>query len=624
MTLRIFLLSFSILIAVASGFAHQLPSTADEKFKIESMDQKLEFFLNKDKELNARLHVDILVWSTSSVSKTFKRAVFIDNNSEISKIKIKHDRFNRKRDPIISDYESDGIFHSDLKMCFFEYTFENKEKPLEISYTKTFTDIKFLDPLYFNDLNTVENSTIQIEIPDWLDLEIVEWNFDKETPTKTEEKKKKNQIYTYKLKDVAQYNEFHNQPRRNKLNAHLICLPKSYTSKGKKKKLIQDTGDLYAWYNSLVNSVDNDKAILESKVEELTAGISDDLEKIKAIYYWVQDNVRYIAFEYGLMGFQPEACQDVYNNKYGDCKGMANLTKQMLTIAGYDARLTWIGTNDLPYNYDLPSLIVDNHMICTVFLNDTPIFLDATEKYSDIGIYAHRIQGKQVLIENGEEYIIDQIPVTDFKLNKEETVHALKIVDNSKFEGEGELTFSGTRISWLKYILSNIPEKDWDKALRKYIGNADKNTTLKILGEPNIKTRDSDLVLSYAMSIENKITNIGSELYINPEMDYQFKNLTMEEDRNISYEFSNKYYIKNTTSIQVPQEWKATYIPEDVTIENANFGFNLTYTMDGDKITYSKIIEIKNDLLSPDQFEDWNNAIKKVNGFYEDQIILSK
>ena len=622
--LKLMTIPFFVFLTFTNAFVNPIETKDEEKFIIESIEQKLEFFLDKKKELNAKLKVKMVVRSNSYLKNTFKRAVFIDNNSDVSKIKFRYDGVSRKREPIYTDYESDGIFHSDLEMCLSEFDMDDKEEPLEISYTKTFYDVKFLDPLYFNDVYTVLSSEIKIEIPEWLDLEISQWNFDKENPEASIEVKKKSKIYSYSLSDIAPINKFRSQPRRNKINAHLICLPKSYTVKGKKKKLIQDTGDLYGWYRSLVNKVDNNSSILDKKVKELTAGIADDKEKIKKIFYWVQDNIRYIAFEYGLMGFQPEECQSVYNNKYGDCKGMANLTKEMLLLAGYDARLTWIGTNDLPYTYDLPSLIVDNHMICTVFLDDEKVFLDATEKYSDLGSYAHRIQGKQVMIEDNETYIIDQIPVSDYKLNKEETKQELNIQDNTKLVGTGHLTFSGSRISWLKYLMSGIPEKDWDKTLRKYIGNSDKNIDLKIVGEPNLKSRDEDLEISYDISIDNNITNIGSEMYVNPEIDFQFKNFRLEDDRDIAYEFSNKYYIKNTTGINIPSGWKSTYLPEAVTIENDNYAFHLAYNDEGGKIIYTKKIEIKNVLLSPELFEDWNKAIKMINTFYEDQIILSK
>src|SRR5690606_29442469 len=105
----------------------------------------------------------------------------------------------------------------------------------------------------------------------------------------------------------------------------------------------------------------------KADVLKLTESAKTSEEKIKSIYYWVQDNIKYIAFEDGISGFRPDAAQNVLVNRYGDCKGMANLTKEMLKVAGFDARLAWIGTNRIPYTYELPSLAVDNHMICVVY-----------------------------------------------------------------------------------------------------------------------------------------------------------------------------------------------------------------------------------------------------------------
>jgi hypothetical protein len=74
----------------------------------------------------------------------------------------------------------------------------------------------------------------------------------------------------------------------------------------------------------------------------------------------------------------------------------------MLQLAGYDARLAWIGTRDIPYDYSLPSLVVDNHMICALFLRDSTYFLDGTESYISFGDYAYRIQGRPALIQDGK------------------------------------------------------------------------------------------------------------------------------------------------------------------------------------------------------------------------------
>ena len=50
-----------------------------------------------------------------------------------------------------------------------------------------------------------------------------------------------------------------------------------------------------------------------------------ELEKVKAIYYWAQKNVKYVAFEYALGGFVPRDANDIYSKKYGDCKDNSSI-----------------------------------------------------------------------------------------------------------------------------------------------------------------------------------------------------------------------------------------------------------------------------------------------------------
>jgi len=618
---------YFIFLAILSPFTNYATSfdDSDEKIILKNLHQRLEFFIGDDDELVAELEVTATAVSQSALNPYFTWAIFTNNETDIGKIKYKHKGKGRKKEkPVFEDYESNGIFHSDIKFYVFKEKLLSTETPLEMSFKKEFYDIKFLDALYFNSAYGVENSTIEIIVPEWLELDIRNWNFDKEKPTESITKEKKSTVYSYTLQNLEPISDSRGAPRRNKLNAHLFCIPTQYTVDGKVKQGMKETSDLYDWYKSLVISIDNKSNGFADKVAELTKGKTSDEEKIKSIFYWVQDNIRYIAFEYGIMGFKPEECQNVYNNKYGDCKGMANLTKEMLTLAGYDARLTWLGTRDLPYTYDLPSLQVDNHMICTVMLNGENIFLDATEKYSDFKTYAHRIQGKQVMIEDGDNFIIETIPEIENTKNLEETYHILNIENESTLVGSGNLNFTGNRKSRMVYMLSNRPSKDWDSAVRSYIGNGDKNINLVLNEETNLDSRDKDLKIEFTISIENHITNIGNELYINPEIDFQFKSFEMPEDRTVPYEFSDKYNIKSTQEIVVPEGWKITYMPEPVKVDSEDYTFDMSYLENDGVITYMKKIEIKNDWLDITQFEVWNNAIAKVKLFYEDQIILSK
>ena len=54
------------------------------------------------------------------------------------------------------------------------------------------------------------------------------------------------------------------------------------------------------------SQIGNETTTIKTKAEEITKGITGDVEKVKALYQWMQDNIRYIAYEDGIAGFKPE------------------------------------------------------------------------------------------------------------------------------------------------------------------------------------------------------------------------------------------------------------------------------------------------------------------------------
>ncbi len=222
---------------------------------------------------------------------------------------------------------------------------------------------------------------ISIEIPNWLDMELKEINFEGYNISKKviPNPKHHSKIYQYTVKDIPARYKDKNAPGTTYTYPHILLLAKSFSVGDTKTTLFENTKDLYAWYKSLVDQLKNENTKLKDKVKELTSNATSDNQKIKNIFYWVQDNIRYIAFEDGIAGFKPAEADDVFTKRYGDCKGMANLTKQMLKEAGFDARLVWIGTKRIAYNYSTPSLSVDNHMICALIKDKDTLFLDSTE-----------------------------------------------------------------------------------------------------------------------------------------------------------------------------------------------------------------------------------------------------
>ncbi|MGB1270090.1 MAG: transglutaminase-like domain-containing protein [Flavobacteriaceae bacterium] len=554
-----------------------------------------------------------------------QKYVQYDGESNVSSFELKYRNKKPAYFQIIDEAISDdGMFHHDARVKFTNVDFPVQGYKYYFESVKETKDIKYFTSLYFTNTYRTLKKEIKVIIPKWLDIEFKEMNFEGYSITKKEriDPKTEARIITYTAENLNGIYDEKQAPGPSYIYPHLLVLTKSYENDGVKHNLFNETKDLYAWYNSLVKSMDEKPEELKEKVNELIKDAITDEEKIKNIYYWVQDNIRYIAFEDGIAGFKPDESQNVFKKRYGDCKGMANLTKQMLKQAGFDARLTWIGTKRIAYDYSTPSLSVDNHMICTLIKDGEKIFLDGTEKYNSFGEYAERIQGKQVLIENGDDFILAKVPVNPASKN-EETFHFNAKIVNNELVGHVVKSFDGESRATFLYHFNATKNNRKEDALNYYLNNDDKNLSVSNIVTSNLHNRDNVLNINYDLAQKNAISSFDDDIYIDLDYYKEFGKFEFS-NRNTDYLFSHKKNLSSVITLEIPDGYKITETPENLHTETENYKIDVSYNQKGNTLTYSKKIVLKNAILKTTDFNEWNDIVKKLHSIYEEQLVLTK
>ncbi len=302
---------------------------------------------------------------------------------------------------------------------------------------------------------------------------------------------------------------------------------------------------------------------------------------------------------------------------------MANLTKHMLNEAGFDARLTWLGTKRIAYNYnEHPSLSVDNHMICTVIHNGKKYFLDPTEKYNTFGEYAERIQGQQVLIEDGDNYILEKIPIMSNKDNRQKKKTKLRL-DGEILKGNSNWDYHGESRAYLLYNINYTDSDKLDEALTYHISKDNKNFKLENLKTTDFNDRDKPFGISYDFELKNAATVFGDEIYVDLDY-YKEYSKSVFKERKQDYQFSHKLLLEQEVELEIPQGYKAGELPEGMNEKFDDFSFVVDYRLSGNKILYSKKITVDNAVVKTSDFDKWNNAIKKLDENYQNQIVFIK
>ncbi len=609
--------------AVDAPLIAELKKLEDEKNVGFVSTSKAFTFLKTKNGVEAEERIDETVINLKDNS-VIGRSIFYDDQSDLSKPRpltasgVKLSVVSSSN----ADYEVDGLFYTDAKVCNIAIYPNSKGMQARYAISKDYHDVKYLTSCYFHEIYAALESRLEFQIPSWLDVELKEMNFEGWNIEHSAEVVGDVTKHVYTAKNLKSFKNENNSMNRASEYPHILVLAKSYlNTENQSQNLFASTDDLYAWYNSLVSEVDNNLAVIEPKVSELTKDQTTDLGKIASIFYWVQDNIRYIAFEDGIMGFKPAAANEVFEKKYGDCKGMANLTKEMLSIAGFDARLTWIGTRGIPYDYSIPSLAVDNHMICTVFHEGKSYFLDATEAFIEIDEYAHRIQGRPVLIQDGDNFILDNVP--EFGSEKNKVIKRVRLaLADEDFVGSYNVVYTGEEKTDIIRDYAYLRSDKTDQALNEFISGINRNFLISNLETKGLDTREGDLEFNFDFNWRHQVTRLDNEIYINIDPVQEFANSKIDNDRQNSFTFSNRFLLDDQFEFQIPSGYKVTYRPDDKSFDHPDFSFSVSSEISGDKLIQKKTINVKAGQIKSADFAAWNEMILQLNSYYKEQFVL--
>jgi hypothetical protein len=531
---------------------------------------------------------------------------------------------NRVRNfkPVYEYYSSNGVFYSDARVCYFTLPLEQKGQTADVTFEETVLDPRYFTSIYFTDQYFIKKKEIEIVVPKWMKIEIKEYNFAGYKISKSNRTDNDADIYTYTIENAAALEKEQQSPGMSYLAPHLLIMSKQASPSGQQIKYFNTLADQYAWYHQLVKQIGNESQTVKQKALELTKDLTSDIEKVKALYVWAQDNIRYIAFEDGIAGFKPEKAQVVLAKKYGDCKGMANLMAEMLKSIGLDGRLCWLGTNHIAHDYSTPSLGVDNHMICAWLYKDQIYYLDATEKYIGFNEIAERIQGRQVLIEDGEKYLLKNIPVATPQQNTSLEKRQLKI-EGSDLKGKVTQIWKGENKEWLLTQLHETQKDKQEEILKRFLTDGNSNYQISNLKIFNLNDYNSDLKIEYDLVFKDAVMSVGKEMFLDLDNRKDFSGMSFDTtQRKLPYQFYFKTHILFETDIELPANVKAT-IPSVLKINNPSYMISGQYKVEKNRLSYQREIQLRNTLLSKNQLAEWNENIARLNDFYNNQLTLS-
>jgi len=281
---------------------------------------------------------------------------------------------------------ADGFsLYIDNRALRLNYTPVQYPYTMEFNYEIETSDTAFFPPWYFlgGYRASVEKSYYAISYAsESIKPEIKKHNLDQIEVSETETPGK----IVFEAENIAAIKSESLSPGFRKIAPRLSTRLKKFNLKGQ-EATVDTWKDFGAWMNKALLK---DRAALEpgtiAKAKNLVKGVTDDLEKAKIIYKYVQDNTRYISVQIGIGGWKPISAIDVDRLKYGDCKGLSNYTHALLKSVDVPSYYTVIQAGNRKTDFDEDfAAMQGNHAILAIPYNDQYYWIDCTSQTHPFG-----------------------------------------------------------------------------------------------------------------------------------------------------------------------------------------------------------------------------------------------
>jgi hypothetical protein len=525
--------------------------------------------------------------------------------------------------------EEENIFYTDSKQTQITYSGLSRFARTRLEYTLVHNDVHFMMPFYFQSGIPIRRAVYTLTAPKSVNIGYRLSGLHTDRIAFKKEEGRNEVTYTWMVEDMPGANSYNNAPSAAHFIPHLIVYVKSYKAPRADTEtvVLSSVGDLYKYFYAFVSNVNTgtDEA-MNRVVDDIVHKASAPRDRAAQIYKWVQEHIRYVAYEDSLGGYIPRPATMVFSRRFGDCKDMTSLLVAMCRRAGLTTCFTWIGTRDIPYRYeDVPLPMADNHMICAVKLDNEWVLMDGTDRVIPFGTPPSHLQGKEALIGVDENnYKILTVPVIAPDRNSVTDSTMLNIAGNT-LEGDISAHYTGYGAWNIASLMQYSNEKEKDKVLRGLTSRGSNNYMAKATRFLPAENEARACAITSNFSLPDYVRQIGDETYVNLNLQRSYDDEYVDKSRReVPIEYNYKQHLRQIVRLKIPQGHKATYLPPDKSDGEAGlWSYKLHYEQRDAEVWLIKEFNLDALQVTPDQFAAHNRLVESLRKEYKESVVLS-
>lgn len=426
----------------------------------------------------------------------------------------------------------------------------------------------------------------------------------------------------YEVQNMPALKKERFSPSIDKIVPHLMIRPVNFNYEGY-KATINNWDDLGEWmHKNLISGRDELPASTVNAAKSLVKDETDDLEKAKIIFKYVQENTRYISVQVGIGGLQPISALEVDKVKYGDCKGLSNYTKALLKAVGVESYYVHVEAGDDKINFedDFPNLAQGNHVILAIPYQGKYYWLDSTSQIVPFGFIGNFTDDRKVLVikPDGGELVKTKAYVNDENYQKTEA--------NFRLSAEGSIKGLVVRKSQgVQYDDKYFLEKESEDNIKKFYKNYwDNINNLEIFKYSFNNQREKvEFVEEIDLAARNYASKSGVRLLFTPNVfNRVLKTPPRYKERKLPFEIRRGFLDEDSYTISIPDGYTIESMPDAVTLTTKYGTYELSLSNVEGKIKLNRKLSINHGSYAKEEYSEYRSFLKKITRSDASKIVL--
>ena len=394
------------------------------------------------------------------------------------------------------------------------------------------------------------------------------------------------------------------------------------------------------WYFKLTSGRRDTTPDLSAKAQQITAGADTFDGKIRALTTFLQTDVRYVAIEIGIGGYQPHPATDVYRLRYGDCKDKATLLSAMLKDVGIDSDYVLVNTHHGVIKPEAPSTGFNHAILAIVLPSNTPagkyrsvvksksgtqyLIFDPTDEYTPVGELRTQLQDNYALLVTSAGGELIHLPLLSPDSNRLVREGKFTLQADGSLSGSIAERLTGTHASRQRSLLVTRNESERKKSLDEWLGSSLKNVSVQQLSFADLDARQKDLTMNFQMSTTGYAQRSGGLVLVRTRVLGE-KGLDLDwAKRKLPVQLAGPTSETDTFEITLPAGYSVDDLPDEKSIDVGFASYKSKIEAKGSAVRYSREYVVKEPYVGTDKLADLH---KLESAIYEDEsatVVLKK